>query len=400
LTGIGWNKFTKYQEEDRMKKVLALLLTGVILISALAGCGSDQNESLQQSETGVGTENAIQAEQQEKFSFGMIVANTAEQLYVSEINEVQWICDELGCDLNVVSVTTAEENLSAVENLCSSGVDAILSFYLDSSLPKVLDVCESNEVYYAAYTRGMIAEVEETALNCKYFVGCSYEDEISAGYAAIQKLYESGARQFGIATLPKGEGQAADDRVAGAETAIAELDDAKLVIKSTNLITSGADCITDMINMAPEMDGIFIIGAGLTLGAQAIEMAGLSGTLKLGTIDIEESAPAALEDGSLSVVMGGQYPDPLFAFILTYNCLTGNPLNEEGELAEVMINYTIISSVQEYENYMTYYENDHPYTLDEVKSFIKVFNPEATLADLQKAAAALSIEDVIARHGN
>jgi ribose transport system substrate-binding protein len=94
---------------------------------------------------------------------------------------------------------------------------------------------------------------------------------------------------------------------------------------------------------------------------------------------------------------GGHYCDPLFAFLLTYNAIKGNEtyLKPAGEFGKnLLFPYLYVASSDDYANYDKYFVQDTPYTDEEL-----VAMAEMDYADLEAACSALSIEDVMARHG-
>jgi hypothetical protein len=104
-----------------------------------------------------------------------------------------------------------------------------------------------------------------------------------------------------------------------------------------------------------------------------------------------------LESGGMYAESGGHYCDPLFAFLLTYNAIKGNEsyLKPAGEFGKnLLFPYLYVASPDDYANYDKYFVQDTPYTDEELTAM-----GEMDYADLEAACSALSIEDVMARHG-
>ena len=71
------------------------------------------------------------------------------------------------------------------------------------------------------------------------------------------------------------------------------------------------------------------------------------------------------------------------------------------EPVEVPVNFISAYTAQDFDDYMKYVHNDiFAYTADEIRSMIKVFNPNATADDLFKMGASFSIEDCKTRHAD
>jgi ribose transport system substrate-binding protein len=91
---------------------------------------------------------------------------------------------------------------------------------------------------------------------------------------------------------------------------------------------------------------------------------------------------------------GGHYADPLFAFMMTYNAVKGNYEKPADSFNEILFPYLYVASSEDYANYAKYFVDALPYTQDELTAMSQM-----SFEDLQKTAAALSIADVQARHG-
>ena len=93
---------------------------------------------------------------------------------------------------------------------------------------------------------------------------------------------------------------------------------------------------------------------------------------------------------------GGHFCDPLYSFLLVYEACKGNSdfMPSAGSYGkEILFPYVFVSSVSEYEDYEKYFVDEAPYTDDEISKLA-----EMSFDDLNKAATALSIEDVKKRH--
>ena len=103
---------------------------------------------------------------------------------------------------------------------------------------------------------------------------------------------------------------------------------------------------------------------------------------------------AKLESGAMAAESGGHYADPFFAFLLVYNAIKGNYETSEDGFYDMVFPYMFVDSPESYANYAAYFTGDQlPYTADEIKALA-----ELSYDDLAAACAALSVEDVVARH--
>ena len=94
----------------------------------------------------------------------------------------------------------------------------------------------------------------------------------------------------------------------------------------------------------------------------------------------------------------------LFALLLVYNALEGAFDSSEYPI-DVLNNMITISSVEEYEDYATYFanglndpENGQAYNKEEIQQMTITYNPDFTVQDILDAASSISIADVMERH--
>ena len=90
----------------------------------------------------------------------------------------------------------------------------------------------------------------------------------------------------------------------------------------------------------------------------------------------------------------GHYADPFFAFLLVYNAIKGNYTTSEDSFYEMIFPYMFVDSPDSYAAYAQYFTGSElPYYTDEIKALA-----ELSYDDLAAACAALSVDDVVARH--
>ena len=153
-------------------------------------------------------------------------------------------------------------------------------------------------------------------------------------------------------------------------------------------------------NYPDNMDALIVAGGGgdpLVGSIGEIEAEGLTGKIDVVSTDFLPDLDAQLESGGMFAESGGHYCDPLFAFLLTYNAIKGNEsyLKPAGEFGKnLLFPYLYVASPDDYANYDKYFVQDTPYTDEELTAM-----GEMDYADLEAACSALSIEDVMARHG-
>ena len=156
-------------------------------------------------------------------------------------------------------------------------------------------------------------------------------------------------------------------------------------MKANTSSDEGAKVTANFIstNYPDNMDALIVAGGGgdpLVGSIGEIEAEGLTGKIDVVSTDFLPDLDAQLD-----------------AFLLTYNAIKGNEsyLKPAGEFGKnLLFPYLYVASPDDYANYDKYFVQDTPYTDEELTAM-----GEMDYADLEAACSALSIEDVMARHG-
>ena len=323
----------------------------------------------------------------------------------------------LGVEVQYVDQGHVSEQVTAsVETLCSAGCDGIIICNsADSEMLSAIQTCEANQVYLTQFFRIISdtaedsAPIYELAKNSQYYLGAVHEDEITNGYTLVNLLLEKGDRNIMLEGWTVGDATFLA-RYEGYQKAIDEWneanpDDQAVLSEPVYANTSsdeGAKVTANFIstNYPDNMDALIVAGGGgdpLVGSIGEIEAEGLTGKIDVVSTDFLPDLDAQLESGGMFAESGGHYCDPLFAFLLTYNAIKGNEsyLKPAGEFGKnLLFPYLYVASPDDYANYDKYFVQDTPYTDEELTAM-----GEMDYADLEAACSALSIEDVMARHG-
>ena len=321
--------------------------------------------------------------------------------------------EALGVELQYVDQGHISEQVTAsVETLCSAGCDGIIICNsADSEMASAIATAEANEVYLTQFFRIISetdsADVYALAESSNYYLGAVHEDEVTNGETLVNLLLENGDRNIML------EGWTAGDatfllRYEGYQNAIdawneANPDDQATLSEPVYANTSaeeGATVTKNFIasNYPDNMDALIVAGGGgdpLVGSIGEIEAEGLTGEIDVVSTDFLPDLGEQLQTGGMFAESGGHYCDPLYAFMITYNAIKGNYVKEAGTFGYNMyFPYLYVSSPEDYENYEKYFVDETPYTDEEL-----VAMADMSYEDLEAACSALSIDDVIARHG-
>ncbi len=157
-----------------------------------------------------------------------------------------------------------------------------------------------------------------------------------------------------------------------------------------------------MIALCSNLDGVILMGSSdgaYDAVIQTIEIEGLIGEIKFATVDVDENSREDMERGALTVIGGGQFIDPGMLLIPVYNAVTGSPMTN-GPFTLQGKNLFIEGS-EDFDLYDTYIEGDvFSYTFEELKSYLRMYNPDATFEDFAQFYSEYSLDEVVARHAD
>lgn len=400
-----------------MKKLVAVMLS-IAMAFTLFGCSSSSAPTTQQSGAETAAGESTQAPESEsddkvwadkagagetcgdangKYTIGVIIHTTTDFLCAKYKAYSDYLGKAYSVKFNyyIIENFADETYLSAIENLCAQGVDAIITTnFSGTAVLQGLKICEQNEVYLGVGWSQIDESIRDKVFASNYFVGSSYEADYDAGNEIITSLIDAGCTN--IAAIGYEPGVTCHDRRwEGMMKAFEEHPEVKKAGEYRGLEFTKA--VEDFLAADDTIDGIAITLLGIEYCSEPIKSAGREGEVKIAFCDLSENCQQSLDSGDTVCAIGGQYVDVVFPFVLLYNTLEGNPL----EKVEVPVNFIICRSGQEFSDYMTYLHNDGVYawTTDEIDQLIVSKNKDASSEDLLKMGESYSVEDTIARHG-
>lgn len=386
-----------------MKKIITLLLVCCMTTCALFGCGSagtneadvvDENTV----ETDINEENVSENTELPLIKVGFVCWGYSDLLSNQYKNYFDYLAENMNLEITYATAYSSEEHIETTENLISKGVDVILDY---DCYDKMMQLCEAKGVYLAQYTLDISSpELKQQLETYSHWLGYSVCDDYETGCRLAELMYEQGCRNIATIAIAPGS-SAADQRWNGVVDTVAKYEDMNIIAEYRNDDTGefGA-AVQNMISIYSDFDGIILMGG--SDGAsdsvlQALEIENKIGEIKLATVDIEETSREDVERGALHVIAGGQYPDPVMLFIPVYNAVTGSPMTD-GPFTLYGKNL-FLETEEDFENYAKYIEGDvFPYTFDELKEYLRVYNPDATFEDFAEFYAKYDIEEVVQRH--
>ncbi len=368
-----------------MKKILALLLA-LVMVFALAACGSNSSTPATSNDTPATSNDAPAADPGKTVKIGVLVSDVSGE---EALGFRAYYENYIAANYNVTFTYTeqledAAAEKAAIEKFAAQGYDAILSLAASDRTTQ-LETCAANGLYYAVVS-GMLddAQFEQFKSN-EYFVGQigpSMDTEFEAGYAMGKYFADQGAKTVGIygafipnpmhvyrtagvlAGLGCTYGGASDkDGIAGQLFADQGVDMNKVVCGDTQIIgyfqgfgDTTFDELFAIIGQQP--DAFLSVGMATTFFADSLNGA----NIPYSDIDSFTSGNAAnMADGTL-VYLAGKYSSsigPIFA--ATLNAVNGYPIRDaEGNALSISQGYLVATDSETFDSIFNGDKGDSP----------------------------------------
>ncbi|MFV0527101.1 MAG: sugar ABC transporter substrate-binding protein [Lachnospiraceae bacterium] len=381
-----------------MKRVIALVLIGLMLVGMLSGCGSKgSSDTTETSQDGTPS-----------FSIGFPWATSStDPVFVSIVTNVRAAVESAGGELVLVeSDLSAEDLINNVADLISRDVDGIIFMPAsDSMLATVNQMCTEAEVYYGTMFRTINDEsIKEEVYASDYFTGGCYEDDEECSYNIVKNMVDQGVENLCVINIAKGD-TSSDLRDKGIEKAVEET--GITLLNTTYGISSQTDmtkAIESYLAAYPDLDGILLAGTYADAALPTIEKTlsdkKMNGKIIVGRIDFDFTMGEYFENGSFHVAYGGQQQiDPMLSTVILVNSVLGTPIVEDGPFI-LVTNYLELTSASEANNFLDYFLGDTAvFTPEEIKdTMIKYYNQDINQETFETIVDDFSVQDVVDRH--
>lgn len=371
-----------------MKKKLLLALALVLIFAVLASCA--KKEPVEDVTPGPDSVETIEPDATEEtpdepvelpgFSLGLVVyTNTGG--WFDRINEgVKMLAEQTGCTITLASGSTPDEAIAAVENLCAAGVDGIIDLATGGVSHRLLQICEEYGVYFVAANNNLLQEEGyETFRNNDYYVGSVYADDKQISYDIVTEMIENGATKLAVFGLPPGISAAFDNRFSGAYEALGEAGMEVLTEARSFVMPEAAQ---NLLTQFPDVDAIFSAVDSSNYLYQPLIAGGYGGKIQINSFDDGSDVTIGFDEGIVSHAIEGVNAQTQIAYILLYNALTeGKMTLSNGAAPDILMPYVLLRSSDDFREYTKLSEGG-VYSWDELKDFVTLINPDASLDNL------------------
>ena len=393
------------------KKLIALALV-LALALGLAACGSAQPA-------------APRYTQEPVHKIGVIVYNTGDDEVIGFREYLQGYIEsnfEMVKFVYSDSIQSAEQELAFIQQACDEGVEGFMSF-LSYDLRAEVALCEKNKAYYMLASGTVAAEDFDAVTDNPWFLGMfgpgqPFEFQAGADLARFFIRERTGNRYFVLSggaamgnemhyqrtlgildTFASAYGIAfpmpREELAKVSEPTTVELE------KLTVTICPGYVSRANFLETAKQAFAAGSYDAVLSV-LPPVEMAAAIGNTPLGVVDAYHTRNLQLfTNGPLQFVVGKYSSMVGPAFALMLNAVTGYAKDFRAEGRAVRVTQGFWTSESE-EDYVAKYTLSssaakNAYSFDDLSRVIKIYNPDADLAELVALAEACSFFAVEAR---
>lgn len=395
------------------KKILAAALIGVMAIS-LAACGSSQNNAVK-TETNVSEKEegkeSESTETKETPETSEPVIYPAQKLLIgveiydptdAEFLELKKYYDKISQNMNIEfkyseAITDADSELKFIEDCATAGCQAFIAYYNVSGATQI-----ETAIGYDMYVWGLAEESYALAFyDNEHYVGAvtagSYEYEagkalgewvVENGFDTV--VYSSGGADFGVGMFIDRQ-NGFYDGLGNADVKVVTVSgfpgDQFFADQSAALGTEGLDAVVASFN-------------GVDFWAQPIATAGLQDKVKLATIgSISQAYADAFNNEQIDFLCAKNIQMFGLAATMLSNAVDGNRdnLTMDGLAQNIVAPGWTIDNYDDCKALLEIQEGTGVFTMEDIKSYSKAYNPDATLDTLLNLVNDATIEKLIGK---
>lgn len=406
-----------------MKKLLALILTGTMVLSLAACSGSGSKETdaaATTAETSAGAEDTagdtaaadtVAAAEgggetaaftgtypEEKVLIGVEIYDPTDSEFLELKDYFDYVSEHMNVEFKFSeAIQDAEQEMKFIEDCAMAGAKGILCYYNVSGVEQVNKILE-----YEMYCWGGAEETDiyETHKENSYYLGSvnagnfEYEAGKAIGEWAVEQgfqkvIYSSGGADFGVEMfLQRRNGfmEAVGDSMEVIDVS-GFPGDQFFADQSAALAEEGVEAVCASFN-------------GVDFWAQPIEAAGLKDSVKLATVgSISQNYLDSFTSGTVDMVAAKNIQAFGLAIPMICNAADGNAdaLKEGGLASNIAAPGWIVTNAEDCEKILSEQTNRSIISVDDMLSLCKNVNPDASAETLQTIVDATSLDAILSK---
>lgn len=390
------------------KKIISMILTGIMALStiALAGCGSNDtsktSSSEQPSTSSQETTEEVKTVDVKPVKIGVLLYATDGQFEAAQ-SYFNLLSKEIeGLEFVYVAADSmnAEANLSTVEGLISQGCNGIITT-VGTGLVPLTEACQAQNVFVTTYLcKPDEADVQAMSQLPNYLGGVA-DGALTGeerGIEAAKYIIEKGFKNVGTISFPltvmisHKESYDAFVKTIDEYNATAAEADKITLTENTELFFKPLD--TSYFANNPNIDCIYSMAAGIDYAYPTMVQAGVNGKIKLVTngMKYDTDSQTAINNGDIAFTSFTSIEQSFYPVSLIFDAVNGQKFDDAPATGTIVPSSMIylkgaedLAILQEKSYYFR--KNDNEITRlklnpIEAKQLLKTFNPDASYADI------------------
>lgn len=394
------------EEKKVKKKIISMILTGIMALStiALAGCGGNDTSKTSSNEQPATQETTEEAKTVEvkPVKIGVLLYATEGQLGTVQ-PYFELLSKEIeGLEFVYVAADSmdADANLSTVEGLISQGCNGIITT-VSTGLVPLTEACQAQNVLVATYLcKPDEADVQAMSQLPNYLGGVA-DGALTGeerGIEAAKYIIEKGFKNVGTISFPLtvmvSHKESYDSFVKTIDeyNATAAEADKITLTENTELFFKPLD--TSYFANNQNIDCIYSMAAGIDYAYPTMVQAGVNGKIKLVTngMKYDTDSQTAINNGDIVFTSFSSIEPSFYPVSLIFDAVNGQKLDDAPATGTIVPTSMIylkgaedLSILQEKSYYFRKSDNEitklklNPI---EAKQLLKTFNPDASFADI------------------
>ncbi len=392
-----------------MKKLWMLLLT-VVLVTGIAGCGSE-SENAGTEDTAInsdvsqdGEEASTTAAEVKTLKIAMVMFDWADDQgqYLQQCGA--YLEENFPVEFDYITTgTDADEVVNTVQELVTAEYDGIINA-MTPGFQAWSAICEENGVYYSILLNTIDEDDKAYAEGLEYFVGSAQRSDFTQlGVDFANQAIDAGLENVLFAGFAEGMLPSVD-QVAQGFTQTMDAQSQVMYKKITQYPDNLFPAITAEL-ASKGFDGIVCPVSVMDFGVGNIFANDLVGqTVAIGH-NIDASTDDAMGTGVVLYLTDNLTSIVNMNYVMIANAVYGQELSGTPEgYWNIEVPSLVIDSPEKLEEYRTYVRSvdesnpTYAFDADDVALFLTYQNPEATFEDFEKYIGETTIEKIIERH--
>lgn len=392
-----------------MKKFLALILALAMVLSLVACGNAPAGDEGTAGDAAVTDGPALSADGRypaETVKIGFETFTTTDEQFLAIQKYFDYLDDFFNIEvIYSEALDSAEGEIAFIEQCAAAGCKAIIGYY-NVSNEEVVKLCEEKGMYY--WGNGNNTAIVEYGNATSAYLGSFHYEGGSAdynyGYGCVEALAEAGCKKIILVSGGASFGvEMFIDRKTGAEDAAKDF--GLEIVYEVPGWPGTEDFSAHQTNaLATDADGIASMLTAL-MWIQPLNVAGKFGQIKVAAVDALNETVVDMFGAGMYVGTATEITEIFGLSVpMILNAVAGygeQQRNADGTAPMINCAWWLVTGVEQAGYYASVQGGDNGWaiTIDDMKTVLYDYNPELTLDDMTALYSAMTMEEIMARHG-